>query len=859
MPSDPLLPATRETNGRSPARFAGQTRFWVMAVLAGLGIVVLGLFSFHRERVRLRHLMFRELEAVAELQSRQLSDWRQERLNDGSFLSNTGAIARDVATLLARPETEEARAALTGWFGTMKGGERYESVLLLDAAFKVRLSVPADANPPCSRLKERFDKVGASPLLSDLHQEPGEKGAHMEVVAPIFAPDVSLPAARERAAPIAYAVLRINAARHTDRLLAAWPNPSRTGETLLLRQEGNEIVFLSHLRHAPEGWGLRRSADHQELIAASVVRGDVHAREGVDYHGVPVLGAGRALPNSPWFVVAKIDQAEAYEAISRDAWRTAGLIFVGILAVGLGLAFVQRLREARLLARTLRAEQEQKRLAERLALLTRHASDLIVLADQDGRIVEANERAREVYGYTLEELRELTIVDLRAPESRASFPEQFEQLKAREQMIMETWQRRKNGDVFPVEINVRRVTWEGRPHFLAVVRDTTERRVLQEQAIQAQRMEAVGTMASGIAHDLNNILAPMLLVGGILEEQIKEPGTLRLLGMANASAKRGAEVVRQLLTYSRGQTGQRGRMFPQHLLKEMVLIMRETFPRSIEIVVNAPTSIVEVVADATQIHQVVLNLCINARDAMNNSGTLTLTARNVEARPGELAEGSAAGPYVAIEVQDSGHGIPPEHLPRIFEPFFTTKPVGKGTGLGLCTTAAIVKAHAGHIKVKSQVGQGTTFSIFLPAAGPIGTEKAPAPASTPERPVRSTRVLVVDDEEIVLRTTQAVLERHGYAVATARNGVDALRLYLELRPEVDLVITDLMMPVMGGVPFIRALRVIDPTQRVLAISGLFEASTEEELQLLGVGPILAKPVEMKTLLERVAAELAARK
>ncbi len=379
---------------------------------------------------------------------------------------------------------------------------------------------------------------------------------------------------------------------------------------------------------------------------------------------------------------------------------------------------------------------------------------------------------------------------------------------------------------------------------------------LQEQIFRAQRVEAIGTLAGGIAHDLNNILAPVLMAPALLREYARSDHERRLLDLIEQGALRGSNVVRQLLAFSRGTGGERVSVDLRHLLNEMIGIMRETFPREIVIKYAAQTGLRPVSGDPTQIHQVIMNLCVNARDAMPAGGTLSLGARNVELSSADVQIHASAKPglHVALSVTDTGDGIAPAIVDRIFDPFFTTKAPTKGTGLGLSTVLGIIRGHHGFVTVTSELGSGTTFAIYLPAAAEaVGV---PAPASADAAPSgHGELILVVDDEEPIRTATRLLLESHGYRVVTASEGAEALASFVENRGDVRLVLTDLMMPVMGGVNLIRALHLLEPGVRVLATSGLTQQENQVKLEDVGVYGIIEKPCDPHELLKAIQQQL----
>lgn len=386
--------------------------------------------------------------------------------------------------------------------------------------------------------------------------------------------------------------------------------------------------------------------------------------------------------------------------------------------------------------------------------------------------------------------------------------------------------------------------------------DVTERKELEGHFLRTQRMEVIGTLASGIAHDLNNILAPILMGAGMVKSRITSPEDANLLSIMEQAAQRGADVIRQLLTFSRGMEGQRVSVQPRHLLKEIVDIIRETFPREITIVDASGSQLMPVLANATQMHQVLLNLCVNARDAMPSGGRLTLTAQNVEFGREQTSVDPAAkpGPYVMFEVADTGHGIPPEIVPRVFDPFFTTKELGKGTGLGLSSVLGIARNHGGFVTVESELGKGSVFKVYLPAA-PVTEEKSSSNSGGLLPGGEGELILVVDDEPAVRDTTKVILERYNYRVLTAENGEEAMGIFLEHRQSVRLVLTDLMMPVMGGIALLRGLRALAPDLRLIATTGLERREKSEELKAMGTSAIIMKPYGPKELLSAVRAAL----
>ncbi|MBK8476037.1 MAG: PAS domain S-box protein [Opitutaceae bacterium] len=389
---------------------------------------------------------------------------------------------------------------------------------------------------------------------------------------------------------------------------------------------------------------------------------------------------------------------------------------------------------------------------------------------------------------------------------------------------------------------------------LGVAEDITEKKRIETQFLRAQRLEAVGALAGGVAHDLNNILTPVLMAAGVLKIEAKDEHERELLSMIEGSARRGADIIRQLVAFSRGVEGEKSVLQPRHLLKEMGAIVRETFPREITLQEDIASDLWPIEVDATQLHQVLMNLCVNARDAMPHGGRLTFGARNLELGADSSGAGECKpGPYVALSVADTGEGMAPEIIARIFEPFFTTKGVGKGSGLGLSTVLGIVRSHGGHVAVYSEPGRGSRFTVYLPAKPGDSIVTVAAPLAVD--PGRAELILVVDDESSIRAATRRLLEQNGYQVVTAPDGQEALKLVLAHRERLRLVLTDVMMPVMGGVGLARALQVLDAGIPVVATSGLDEENKRQELIGVGVREVLTKPCEADVLLAAIRRHL----
>jgi nitrogen-specific signal transduction histidine kinase/ActR/RegA family two-component response regulator len=348
---------------------------------------------------------------------------------------------------------------------------------------------------------------------------------------------------------------------------------------------------------------------------------------------------------------------------------------------------------------------------------------------------------------------------------------------------------------------------------------------LENQLLRSQRMDTIGALAGGIAHDLNNMLAPIIMATELLQSELNDADHLRILDTAATSAKRGADLVKQILQFSRGGPESGGVVSLRTIEEDIIRFISKIFPAAITVKSEVDWDLWPVAGDPTQLHQVFLNLCVNARDAMGHAGHLVITLKNRRFANYRLngSDQSISGPFVELMVSDTGPGIPPEIRDRIFDPFFTTKPHGKGTGLGLSTLATIVRNHKGFVEVASVPGKGATFRVFFPAAAKSATADSQPIATAPLG--HGECILVVDDELALLEMTKELLEANNYNVLIARNGVDALKAFETHRENIAVVITDLLMPELGGKELIALIAERSPDTFTICLSGSVDETT----------------------------------
>ncbi|MDD8019051.1 MAG: ATP-binding protein, partial [Bacteroidota bacterium] len=494
---------------------------------------------------------------------------------------------------------------------------------------------------------------------------------------------------------------------------------------------------------------------------------------------------------------------------------------------------------------------KDEKLREQANLLDQ-AHDSIIVRDLDDAVLYINKATEEMYGWSFDEVKGKDIKPFVYDEKTMG---QFLSAKAitveKGEWIGEIIHRTKSGK--ELTLNSRWALMrddKGMPRSILVINtDITENKMMEKQVLRMQRMESIGMLAGGIAHDLNNVLGPVLLSIEVLSKKLTDKQSEMIFNALRSSVKRGAEIVKQVLTFSRGLKSDILPIKVKHLTNEIESIVRETFPRSIRVDSDIPKTLWSIMGNPTQLHQVLLNLVVNARDAMPDGGVITMRADNVVYDKLDMHShpDCRLGKYVVLEIKDTGMGIPKDITEKIFDPFFTTKEQEKGTGLGLSTARSIIKSHGGFIAVQSVEGAGTTFTIAIPAL----EQEITADGNLPPKNIHHGNgelVLVVDDELSILQITQETLEAFGYTVITARDGTEAIAQYVQHQHLCTAVITDIMMPVMDGIATARALLKIEPKVKIIVTSGMDVQRQIIELKMLGIESFLDKPFSAEQLL-----------
>ena len=502
-----------------------------------------------------------------------------------------------------------------------------------------------------------------------------------------------------------------------------------------------------------------------------------------------------------------------------------------------------------------RIEEQIKESEARYRNLIESIRDAIYTVSTDGSITSLNPAFEAILGWTRADWVGKKFSDLIHPADLPKALEMFARVLTGEAVSQtELRVRNKSGTFVTGEFVSVPQTKNGHViGVLGVARDITERKQMEEQLRRSQRLDSLGALAGGVAHDLNNVLAPILLSVEVLQRRIPNPNLKKMIDSLGKSAHRGKEIVKQVLTFARGSGHDFAPQNVRYLIREIESFIKNAFPKNIAVQVKIPNNTHSVIGDSTQLHQILLNLCVNARDAMPKGGKLVIAVENIQLEPSDAKALALTKPgdYVRMTVSDSGTGIPAEIREKIFEPFFTTKEIGKGTGLGLSTVHSIVRDHQGALKLVSEVGKGTEFQIFLPALG----SDAAATVEEKEKFLPNGNgecILVVDDELSVLHITRETLEAYGYTVLTAVDGAEALTILAgQQKGSVALVLTNMYMPRVDGIETINLLRGFDPDIKIVITSGLLEQIPPQEISRLRVQGYLTKPYSSEHLLTTI--------
>ena len=487
------------------------------------------------------------------------------------------------------------------------------------------------------------------------------------------------------------------------------------------------------------------------------------------------------------------------------------------------------------------------------------AQDAIIIHDLGNRILYWNQAAELLYGYTAKEVTGKHAHELLSEDECTKLNEVEKTLLENGEWHGDLKHRTKDDLIVVVDSQKTLLCdeWGSPQSILLINTDKREKKQLEAQYLRSQRMEGIGSLAGGIAHDLNNLLAPITLSAELLLRNCLDEKSEELLSMIKSSSNRAGSVVNQLLSFARGVQGDEHILLqPKHVLNDMMKIVKETFPANINVKYRLPSDLWLINGDPTQVYQVLLNLCINARDAMLHGGDLYLEAANISFDQTYVIMSSDVKPgaYVGIKVRDTGDGMAKETMKDIFTPFYTTKSDGAGTGLGLSTSNGIVHSHGGFITVESKIGEGSTFQVYFPADR-SGFSQVRKTNNKPPPFAKGELILIVDDNPNIRIATQKALEFQKYKVLNAEDGTEAIAQIVKTENEVKAVITDISMPQLDGVALVRILKKLNPEIKVIVSTGQGEKNKISELKALGIKDFLYKPYSSETLINTLQQSL----
>ena len=916
-----------------------------------------GIWFFCAQEQQLRHKVEAELQSIAQLKVNQIVQWREERLADGQVLTENPFASQIIAQWLASPNQANSEQILV-WFRARQKNYHYADIMLVDTSGTILLSLSGQTGKIEAGTLPVLDEAlreGRS-TLSDLHRAEKDGTPYQDTVAPILADGGKR--------GLGVIVLRSDTHRFLYPMIQSWPGESNSGETLLVRRDGDEILYLNELRHRQKtALQLRLPLSRKEVPAVKAVNGARGVVTGPDYRGSEVMAVLSTVPGTPWFMVTKIDTAEALAE-----WRVLSFLIVGLL-LGLGAAMIAALgmawqRYAKKQYQTaLQAEAERRHAEAQYRTTLMSVGDGVIVCDREGRVTLLNPVAEVLTGWLQEDARgkpiaevfvivseetrlpaenpvarvlheglvvglanhtilitpagaEFPIADSGAPifdnqgritgvvlvfrdqtkerNAEAELRQTHHLLERAEEMASIGWwefdlKRRTvwasasarriyglknedwtieavqtlplpeyrhdldralnglvhNNEAYDVEFRILRPTdgaivdirsqaeyhaEEGK--VFGVIHDITEQKQteekheqLQAQLMQAQKLESVGRLAGGVAHDLNNLLSPILGYSDILLAELSEHDTRRQYVQYIVQAgTRAGDLIRQLLAFGRKQTLLIKNVDLNEIIEGFAKLLMRAVREDIVIEIVATPGLPTVQVDVGQIEQVLMNLVVNAQDAIPEGGTILIKTAitDLDQEYATAHAGVTPGRYVVMEVTDNGFGMNAEVCEQIFVPFFTTKEKGKGTGLGLATTYGIVKQHHGHIWVYSEPGQGTTFKIYLPAAESAPALKLLEPAAPQQASSGSEIIMVVEDNDMVRQMTVDMLTRRGYTVFEASGGAACLQMLRNHPGPLDLLITDVVMPEMNGKMLYKEAEQLIPGLKVLYMSGYTE-------------------------------------
>jgi PAS domain S-box-containing protein len=790
---------------------------WLRGILLGfisVGLVISGTLYYLAERSRIRIERYEGIAAVANLKVEEIDQWRLERLADARVLSKSPLMRKAILGLVRAPNNSQLMGEIKEQLVLERRLGLYTGAFVLDTTGGIILSVGGSSSIIGTSERPSFHEAVAArkTVLTDLF-----RGSDGEVH--IDAMDVVLD---ESGRPVAAVVLRSDPDNFLYPLIDSWPVPRRTAETILLEKQGSEIVFLNNLLyHSGSALTMRVPLSSNMPLAVQAGLGRVGMFEGKDYRGEDVLADFHPVPNTPWLLVAKVD---ASEILSEATYRGGVVIFLVILFIILSVvatAYAYRRDQVKIYRELYRAGTALRESEERFRSLVEGSTSAIWI-DDGKSFLYANPAALEITGYSFEELSHLSIVKLVHPDFREYVMKQAgERMKGGETPKHYEYQIvKKTGEAVWIDFSGAVIDYQGRQAMIASAYDISDRKRLEEQLVQARKMEAIGRLAGGVAHDYNNMLGVIMGYTDLVAMNVKKDDPVhRYVELISSASKRAADLTRQLLAFARKEIVSPKPIDPNRAIVSLQKMLGKLIGEDITLKFLPGKGIWNVKIDPTQFDQIFINLATNARDAIDGVGEVVVETANVVVDEAYTRNkmGFAPGEYMMLSFSDTGRGMDSETMGKIFEPFFTTKEKGRGTGLGLSTLYGIVGQNGGNIDVYSEPGEGTTFKIYIPRY--YGELEAPETEAETSNVAGSETVLIVEDEADLLELAKSSLEEYGYKVLTSLSPGKGILLCETCQDEIHLLLTDVVMPAMNGKELRDRIRRIRPDIKTLFMSG----------------------------------------
>lgn len=819
-------------------------------VMLTVCISIAGYYYYQSEHERYMVEKWKELSAIAGLKEREIEAWRKERLSDANFAFNA-AIERRALSALRASDPRFPYGRYYDWMPSMYKNGNYEHLALFDYSHTQRYSVPA-AEIPLTQvidslfgLAERERRICFSDFYRDRHNRP-----MLSVVVPVLDRGT---AAMETAG---FIVMQINPQTLFYPLVQSWPVPSKSGELLLLSAKGDSAAYLNTLRFADNisRWKTASLSDTM-LLASKAVKTNDSMLAGLDYRGQQVFAVKRPIDGTGWMLIAKNDAKEVFAPLNQTRFFLVIMVVMISLIGGISILLVWRHRRGEYYRREYEQELERRLSAaalreseERFRMLVESLNEIVYTLDTQCRFIGVYGHWVELFGVDEASVRGKKPEDIFGADPTVDHREMERRALGGEHVLYEsTYSIPSTGEVHVVQTSLSPLRGSAGDiiGIVGVGRDITKIKHLERDLLQSQKMDSLGKLAGGIAHDFNNLLAMLMGSAELLKRNLKDdPQNMIHIRRIFEATERGSSIAKRLLLFSRQGLSEFKPVSVSHILTEIVEILRYSFPKTIEVKLEIEAEHALINGDAGHLHQAFLNLCLNAKDAMGEQGTLTLAERTVGPEEAAKKFPECAGQCIAVSIADTGSGIDPQLVGKIFEPFFTTKEKGKGTGLGLSIVDGIIRNHHGYIDVQSEPGNGTTFTIYFPVyTGPL-IEPAPEEAETS---ASGETILIVDDETMIRELLAEYLGSLGYSVLMAGDAEEAITLYREKAASIDIVISDLGMPKMSGEELFTRLRAIDPSVSVIISSGYLDGTTRNGLLSKGILGVLTKPYRLNDI------------